>query len=65
MGLFVIIHCFFLGIIVSKLIAPASFFSFPLRIKKPLRKNITDDSVIFFAEMECIANAQIIHMEEI
>ena len=38
---------FFLGILISKQIAPASLFSFQLRIKTPFRKNITDDSVIF------------------
>ena len=46
----------------------ASLFSFPLRIKTPFRKNITDDSlddsIIFFTEVECIGNTQIIHMEE-
>ena len=28
------------------------------------RKNIKDDSVIFFMEVECIGNTQIIHVEE-
>ena len=55
---------FLLRILISKQIAPASLFSFPLRIKTPLRKNIKDDSVIFFTEVKCIGNTQIIHMEE-
>ena len=55
---------FFLGNLNSKQIAPASLFSFPLRVKTPFRKNITDDSVIFFTEVECIGNTQIINMEE-
>ena len=36
---------FFFGIPISKQIALASLFSFPLRIKTSFRKNITDDSV--------------------
>ena len=65
MGLSVIIPCsFFFGILISKQIAVASLFSFPLRIKTPLRKNIMDGSVIFVTEVECIGNTQIIHMEE-
>jgi hypothetical protein len=51
---------FFLGILVSKQIAPASLFSFPLRIKTLFHKNITDD----FTEVECIGNTQIIHIGE-
>ena len=38
---------FFLGILISKQIAPASLFSFQLRIKTPFLKNITDHSVFF------------------
>ena len=56
---------FFLGILISKQIAPASLFSFQLRIKTPFRKNITVDSVIFFMEVKCKGNTQITHMEEI
>ena len=37
----------FLGILISKQIAPGSLLSFQLRIKTPFRKNITDDFVIF------------------
>ena len=55
---------FFFEILISKQIALASLFSFPLRIKTSFRKNITDDSVFFFMEVECIGNIQIIHMEE-
>ena len=55
---------FFLGILISKQIAPASLFSFQLRIKTPFRKNITDDAVILFAEVKCKGNTQITHMEE-
>jgi hypothetical protein len=39
---------FFFGILISKQIALASLFSFPLRIKKSFRKNITDDSGFFY-----------------
>ena len=35
-----------------------------LRIKTPFCKNITDNSVFFFMEVECIGNTQITHMEE-
>ena len=55
---------FFFGILISKQIALASLFSFPLRIKTSFRKNITDDSVFFLRVVECIGNTQIIHMEE-
>ena len=55
---------FFLGILISKQIAPASLFSFQLRIKTPFRKIITNDSVIFFTELKCKGNAQITNMEE-
>jgi hypothetical protein len=54
---------FFFGILISKHIALASLFYFPLRIKTSFRKNITDDSGFFFMEVECIGNTQIIHME--
>ena len=65
MGLSVIIpYSFFLGILISKQIAPASLFSLQLRIKTPFRKNITADSVIFFTEVKCKGNTQITHMEE-
>ena len=65
MGLSVIIPCsFFLGILISKQIAPASLFSFQLRIKTPFCKNITDDSLISFTEVKCKGNTQITHMEE-
>jgi hypothetical protein len=33
---------FFLGILISKQIAPTSLFSFPLRIKTPFCKNVTN-----------------------
>ena len=39
---------FFLGILISKKIAPASLFTFPLGIKTPFRENITYDSVFFY-----------------
>jgi hypothetical protein len=55
---------FLLGILISKQIAPASLFSFQLRIKTPFRKNITDDSVIFFTEVKYKGKPQITHMEE-
>jgi hypothetical protein len=55
---------FFLGILISKQIAPASLFSFQLRIKSTFRKNITDDSVFFFTKVKCKRNTQIIHVEE-
>ena len=55
---------FFLGIHISKQIAPASLFSFQLRIKTPSRKNIKDDSVFLFTEVKCKGNTQITHMEE-
>jgi hypothetical protein len=49
MGLSIIIpRSFFFGILISKQIALASLFSFPLRIKKSFRKNIMDDSVFFY-----------------
>lgn len=54
---------FFLGTLNLKQIGPASLLSFPLIMKKPFRKNIMDDWV-FFSEVECIGNIQIIHMEE-
>ena len=55
---------FLLGILISKQIAPASLFSFQLRIKTPFRKNITDDSVIFFTEVKYKGKTQVTHMEE-
>ena len=62
MGLSVIMPCSF-SLESSKQIAPASLFSFQLRIKTPFRKNTTDDSVFFFTEVKCKGN-QITHMEE-
>ena len=35
-----------------------SLFSFPLRIKTSFCKNIMDDSVFFFVEVECIENTK-------
>ena len=65
MGLSVKISCFFFfRILISKQIAVASLFSFPLRSKTPFRKNITDDFLFIFTEVECMGNIQIIHMEE-
>ena len=55
---------FFLGIIISKQIAPAALFSFQLRIKTPFRKNITENSIFFHTEVKCKGNTQIIQMEE-
>ena len=54
---------FFLEILFSKQIAPASLFSFQLRIKTPFHKDITDDSVFLF-KVKCIGKTQITHMEE-
>ena len=53
-----------IGILISKQIAIASLFSFPLRIKTPFRKNITHDYVIFFMEVKCKGNTQITNMKE-
>ena len=53
-----------LSVIISFSFSLESLFSFPLGIKTPFRNNITDDSVIFFTEVEFIGNTQIIHMEE-
>ena len=39
---------FFFGILISKQIALAFLFSFPLRIKTPFRKNINYDSIFFY-----------------
>ena len=39
---------FFFQILISKQIALASLFSFPLRIKTSFRKNITDDSIFLY-----------------
>ena len=66
MGLSIINHSlfYFLGILISKQIAPASLFPFQLRIKTPFLKNITDDSIIFFMEVKCKGSTQITHMEE-
>ena len=47
-----------------KQIAPASLLSFPLKIKRQFHKNIKDDFVILFMEVEHIGNTQIILMEE-
>ena len=55
---------FFLGILISKQIAPASLFSFQLKFKTPFLKIITDDSVSFFTEVKCKGNTQITNMEE-
>ena len=55
---------FFFGILISKQIAVASLFSFPLRIKTSFRKKYYRWFRIFFMEVECIGNTQIIHMEE-
>ena len=49
---------FFFGILISKQIALAFLFSFPLRIKTSFCKNIMDDSVFFFVEVECIENTK-------
>ena len=62
MELSIIVPCSLIRI--SKQIAPASLFSFQLRIKTLFRKNITDDSVILFTEVKCKGNTQITHMEE-
>ena len=53
-----------LGTLNSKQIAPASMFSFPLRIKTPFCKNITNDSIFFFTKVKYKGNTQITHMEE-
>ena len=55
---------FFLGILISKQIAPAFLFSFQWRIKTPFRKNVMDDSIIFLTKVICKGNTQITHMEE-
>ena len=55
---------FFIGILISKQIAPASLFSFQLRIKTPLCKNITDGFVIFLTEVKFKWKTQITHIEE-
>ena len=55
---------FFLGILISKQIVPASLFSFQLRINTSFRKNVTDDSIIFSTEVKRKGNAQITHEEE-
>ena len=39
---------FFFGILISKQIAVASLFSFPLRVKTSFHKNVTDDSAFFY-----------------
>ena len=65
MRLSVIILCsFFLGIVISKQIAPAALFFFQLRIKTPFRKNIKDNSVFLFTEVKCKGDTQIMQMEE-
>ena len=60
MGLSVII----LPLLISKPIALGSFFSFQLRVKTSFRKNIMDDSVFIFTEVNCKRNPQITYMEE-
>ena len=56
---------FFLGILISKEIGPASFFSFQLRMKTSIHKNINGRFCISFKEVKCKVYTQITHLEEI